>query len=379
MAINLVSQIMEYLTPDIVSRIASTLGLERGATQKAIGASVPGVLASLVGLTRKPEGAYLLSSELEEQSPDMLDSIRNLIGTPQSKSLVEGGSSMMSNLLGGRMLGGLAGAVGKFAGISESSSKSLLGMVGPLVLGGLAQQQRSQGLDATGLANFLSSQKDHITSAIPSGFGNLLSGTGLLDGISGIVGAGTAAASAAAGRAQAGATQAAMVARRAVDDTRTEASSSNWLYWVIPLAIIAGLGWYFFGNQAQRVAQQAGTTATQAVSPSPSLTVQGVDLASQFNAAVGGVRSALLSIMDPSSAQAAVPKLQEAAAQLDNVTGLASQLPADGRKALAEHVAMDIPALDRTFETVLAKSEVAAVVQPEIDGLRTKLRALANG
>jgi len=385
MAINLVSQIMEFITPDLIGRISSTLGLERGSAQKAIGASVPGLLAGLVGLTSKPEGARQLSSELDQQSPGMLESLKNLGGTSQPGALMERGTSMLSNLFGGRTLGGLSGAIGKFAGISDNSSMSLLGIIGPLVLGGLARTQRSQGLDSNGLASLLSSQKDNIAAAIPSGFGNLLSGTGLLDSVSGLVGAGGAAASAAASRARAGVSEGSYAARQAAEAASERASSSNWLYWVIPLAIVAGLAWYFLGNQGQQLSNQARnnpapTTQTAPRTPpaSSSLTVQGIDLASQLSVAVGGVRSALQSIMDPSSAQAAVPRLQEAATQLDSVTGLATQLPAEGRKALADRVAMDIPSLDQSFDTVLAKSDVAPVVQSEIDGLRTKLKALAN-
>ena len=115
MAINLVSQIMEFITPDLIGRISSTLGLERGSAQKAIGASVPGLLAGLVGLTSKPEGARQLSSELDQQSPGMLESLKNLGGTSQPGALMERGTSMLSNLFGGRTLGGLSGAIGKFA------------------------------------------------------------------------------------------------------------------------------------------------------------------------------------------------------------------------------------------------------------------------
>jgi hypothetical protein len=47
MAINLVSLIMQFLTPDMIGRIASALGLDRNNTQTAIGAAVPGLLAGL--------------------------------------------------------------------------------------------------------------------------------------------------------------------------------------------------------------------------------------------------------------------------------------------------------------------------------------------
>jgi hypothetical protein len=45
-----------------------------------------------------------------------------------------------------------------------------LGLLGPIVLGVLGQQQRSSGLDASGLAKLLASQKDNVLAALPSEF-----------------------------------------------------------------------------------------------------------------------------------------------------------------------------------------------------------------
>ena len=56
MAINLVSLVMQFLTPDMIGRIASALGLDRNNTQTAIGAAVPGLLAGLSGVAAQPGG-----------------------------------------------------------------------------------------------------------------------------------------------------------------------------------------------------------------------------------------------------------------------------------------------------------------------------------
>jgi hypothetical protein len=41
MATNLVSLVMKFLTPDMIGRIASALGLDRNDTSTAVGAGVP--------------------------------------------------------------------------------------------------------------------------------------------------------------------------------------------------------------------------------------------------------------------------------------------------------------------------------------------------
>jgi hypothetical protein len=40
MTTNLVSVVMQYLTPDMIAKIASALGLDRNATQKAIAGAI---------------------------------------------------------------------------------------------------------------------------------------------------------------------------------------------------------------------------------------------------------------------------------------------------------------------------------------------------
>ena len=376
MATNLVSQIMDLLTPDIISKIAGYFGLDRYSTQKAIGASVPAMLAGLVGLASKPEGAKQLSTVLSQQPSGPLDNLRTLTSGSEQRTVAENGAGLLSSLFSGNAFNTLAGAVGKYAGIGEGTSKSMLGMLAPLVLGSVAQQQRQSGLDANGLSSFLASQKDNIVSAMPSGFGNMLSGTGIMDSLGDAWRNTGAAASAAAGRFASSANEATADVRRAAQyaarDT-TRPASSGWLPWALGLLVLAGLAWWLTSQPSNRVAEQPTATTAQ------NLTVGGVNISGQITAAINSMKSAIQGISDPATAQAALPRLQQAAAQLDNVSGLAVQLPTTGRNALASRVASEIPALDRDFNSVMARPEIAAVVGPEINGLRTKLNALARG
>jgi hypothetical protein len=69
MATNLVSVIAEVLSPSIVSRIASALGLNQTSTQKAIVAAVPALLAALISYVSKPQGATKLTEAVRKQEP----------------------------------------------------------------------------------------------------------------------------------------------------------------------------------------------------------------------------------------------------------------------------------------------------------------------
>src|SRR6516225_8467254 len=79
MAINLVSLVMEFLTPDMIGRIASALGIDRNKTLAGVGAAVPGLLAGLSGVATQPGGAQKLVDAVRQQS-GALGSFANMIG-----------------------------------------------------------------------------------------------------------------------------------------------------------------------------------------------------------------------------------------------------------------------------------------------------------
>jgi hypothetical protein len=154
---------MQFLTPDMIGRIASVLGLDRNRVQTAIGAAVPGLLAGLSGVAAQPGGPQRLVDAARQQA-GALGNFASMIGSGSQSSLIEKGSQMLSSLLGGRDQTALAGAVGRFAGVGQSASGSLLRMLSPVVMGTIAGQQDARTLDASHIAGLLASQKDSIVA-----------------------------------------------------------------------------------------------------------------------------------------------------------------------------------------------------------------------
>jgi hypothetical protein len=113
MATNLVSEIVEVLSPTITSRIASALGLNQTSTQKAIVAAVPALLASFISYVSKPQGATKLNEVVNKQEPGMLSSLANVIGEPGQKALIDQGASVLTSLLGGKTVSALTDAIGE--------------------------------------------------------------------------------------------------------------------------------------------------------------------------------------------------------------------------------------------------------------------------
>jgi hypothetical protein len=378
MATNLVSSVMQFLTPDMVAKIARTLGIDPDVAQKVASAAVPAILASFGGLVAKPAGAQQLSETLEQQRPDMLSQVASAIGGPDQKAIADTGSGLLSTLLGGSGLNGLVSAMSTFAGINQNASKSVLGLIAPMVLGALGQQQSSGGLDANGLANLLSSQKDQIAAAMPTGLANMLGARGMLDAVDGGLRRGADTASAAAGRMAGTMSDTATSASQVANAAARRPLAASWPLWILGLVVLAGLGWYFLGDPEQQLAEQTRGLINKATEDVATKTPNAADVSADLTSSVDTVRTTLQGISDPASARAALPKLQQATEQLDRINSLAAQLPPNSRKELASLVEASMPALNRLCDRAVSNPQIAGLAKPTIDALRAKLQSLAQ-
>lgn len=355
MATNLVSLVMQFLTPDMIGRIASALGFDRNTAQSTIAAAVPSLLAGFTGVASQPGGPQKLA-DAATQNSGALENFAGMLGAGNQSSLIEQGSQMLSSLLGSRDLSALAGAIGKYTGVGQGGIGSLLGMLAPVVLGTIAQHP---GATQPGrIASLLASQKDNITAAIPPGLSKQLSGTGLLDSL------GTAART-----ATATGSEWASSAARAAGDTGRGVTSNNWLYWLIPAAAIAALAVYFLAKPAEQVAQEPVTAGQNA-------SINAADVGKQVTDNLSNLHQTLSNITDASSAQAALPKLQETAAQIDKVQNLRGQMSPEQRRVVAGLVNPIMPSLNQLFDKVLAIPGVSAELKPAVDAIKAKLAVL---
>jgi hypothetical protein len=137
---------------------------------------------------------------------------------------------------------------------------------------------------------------------------------------------------------------------------RAAASATpNWVYWAIPALVVAGLLWYLLADHTTQVAERPTVVPPQ----TQNVVVSGVDVGKQINDSLGTLRTSLASITDAASATAALPKLQEATAQIDKVAGTVKQLPADQRRVADGLVASSMETVNQLFDKVLAIPGVA--------------------
>jgi hypothetical protein len=253
--------------------------------------------------------------------------------------------------------------------------KAMLGMLAPVVLGTLGQQQRSAGLDAGGLASMLTSQKDQLAAAIPPNLASQLNAAGIINKVDSGLRSAAAAAAAEGPRVT-------TAADRMTGMARSGIGGMPWSYAAAAVAVLAVIGWLFLGrpgteNVAETTPAPSPATTTVGLAP-PSVTVGGVNLANEINSSVNSLKAVLPTITDAASARAALPAIREATSQLNDVSTLISKLPPDGRTALVKVIAVAMPTINQMCDKVLATPGVGDVAKPSIDQLKEQFVILTR-
>jgi hypothetical protein len=269
---NIVSAISRFLTPELIGKIASVSGLDRGTTQSAVGAFVPAILSSLADLAAKPGGARQLADAIAEQPSGMLSNLAQTLGGASMSA--EKGSGLLSSLLGGGVLNTLVSTLSRFVGIGEGSTRTLMGLLAPVVLGVLGREQRAAGLETGGLARMLMGQRDQITSAMPVGLSDLLSSRVRMQEDTARPETRTYSETRGYDAPEAQ-TYRASGARRPVE-TREPESSWNWAYWVLPLLALGGLLWYLLPGTQTGTDRTATAPTTQHTPGTQTTTPSGI-------------------------------------------------------------------------------------------------------
>jgi hypothetical protein len=256
---SLMTAVMRFLTPEIVGKMATASGLDRSVAQKAVDASVPAILGGLSELASQPGGARQLANAMAEQPAGILGSLASALGG--SAHLADQGSSLLSTLLGGGALGSMASAVSKYVGIGEGSTRTLMGLLSPVVLGVMGRQQRAAGLDASGFARMLSGQKAEIAAAMPAGLADLLPHNLRQSSDEPSITEGRAYDFPRAAYNTPRAPNASM--QRMVSDPQAKPAHANWPYWLLPLLALGGLLWYLLPTDRLQTSAPAPAASPQ--------------------------------------------------------------------------------------------------------------------
>jgi outer membrane protein OmpA-like peptidoglycan-associated protein len=172
---NLVDLVKGYLTPDIVDRVASSIGESSGATQKTLSAAVPTLIGSLASLASTSGGASRIAQMLDDGKYDggALANVAGLVTGGATQSMIGAGKGILATLFGSQ-LDGVIDVVARAGGVRTGSATSLLALIAPIIMHIIGRQRGSFGPSLSSLSGFLTAQSGSLGGLLPAGLVSLL-------------------------------------------------------------------------------------------------------------------------------------------------------------------------------------------------------------
>ena len=151
MAVDLVSVISQFLTPQLVGGLARAVGVNEAVAQRLVAAAIPAVLGAFATTAAAPGGAQKLVDAVSNSDPDLLSKLAGAIGGGNLGPLSEG-ATWLGGLLGGSGVASIAGALSQFSGAPPAAAQPAIGAVAQAAIGAIGQQDPSSWSDPASIA-----------------------------------------------------------------------------------------------------------------------------------------------------------------------------------------------------------------------------------
>lgn len=170
MAVDLLEMVQQGLSPSFANMASGLFGESAPATNAALRALVPTVLAGVARKGVSESGAQSVLSMLNNPSVDtsLLGNLGGIFaaGGAQANAMMGAGSSIASSLFGDKVVP-LASALSSLTGLAKpQSAGNLIGMVVPIVLAFLKRHVADGKLNAGDLAMLLGAQGEYLEGAL---------------------------------------------------------------------------------------------------------------------------------------------------------------------------------------------------------------------
>jgi hypothetical protein len=379
MSFNLIDLIKDQLSDQVMNQVGSMLGGDSSQLNSAVGSAIPGLLSGLMNLGSDSTSANAMATAINDQDDSILDNLGDLLSSGDSQdSLLGTGSKVLSSLLGDSALGTLASTIAGFSGLGKGSSKSLLGLLVPVIFSVIKRKLLgSGGFNVGSLLDMFSGQKENITAAMPAGFDQQLQASGFTSNFSSTVNE---------------------VTEKISDGVEEVASSgSSWLARLIPLALLIGAMWFLYNQFTQSEIEipetpvpvvntdvapvpnvvvpktQVVEPTTNIIEPAASIVIPGTNIKEELSVILGSVTNSLGSITDVASAEQAVPQLGVATEKLGGLANMVAKLPEAAKLPVQQIISGGVPQIQAMIDKVSAIPGVGPILKPVADGLLQKL------
>ena len=169
---NAITQIVtQQLGGSAARTIAQRFGISETTANTAIQMGVPLILAALARNASQPQEAQNLHQAVAtDHDGSIFDNVMGYLQNPQSAN----GAGILGHVFGGQRPA-IENNLAQATGMDQSSAGGLLETLAPLVMGSLGKAQQQNGLDASGLSNYLNVQQQEAQAPAPDAMGMLSS------------------------------------------------------------------------------------------------------------------------------------------------------------------------------------------------------------
>ena len=162
MAVSFLETVKNYFSPQFTNHLSNSLDESSSGISKALNAIIPVGMESVLQKATSGNGGansvYEMAKEASgyfSKEPNLSDLHNDEKGSEIPEKIFEGKESHIMS------------AISNYAGIQKSSASALSTMALPVIMGLLGRHVEQNNLSASGLAGYLSSQKDNIQNALP--------------------------------------------------------------------------------------------------------------------------------------------------------------------------------------------------------------------
>ena len=169
---NAITQIItQQLGGSAARTIAQRFGISESTANTAIQMAVPLIVTALARNASQPQEAQNLHQAIaNDHDGSIFDNLTSYLGNPQSAN----GAGILGHVFGSQQPA-IQDNLAQATGMDQTSAGGLLETLAPLVMGSLGQAQQQNGLDASGLSNFLNVQEQEAQATAPDAMSMLSS------------------------------------------------------------------------------------------------------------------------------------------------------------------------------------------------------------
>jgi hypothetical protein len=155
--------IMQQLGGSASQKIAQRFGISESTANTAIQMAVPLLVTALARNASQPQKAQNLHQAVAtDHDGSIFDNLTAYLGNPQSAN----GAGILGHVFGSQQPA-IQNNLAQATGMDQSSAGGLLETLAPLVMGSIGQAQQQNGLDASGLSNYLNAQQQEAQATAP--------------------------------------------------------------------------------------------------------------------------------------------------------------------------------------------------------------------